>query len=131
MNNPENRPAEPWRGDSNDPQGVDGGVSLPEPSAEPATLQSAPAEPGVPQQPGGADQPVVAQQPAVSQQYETQQYPDLPQQVKNIQLSMQVQNPDGCWDWWGYSCKNAQALYYSRDAVQIKAIHAMLDRLCN
>ena len=43
----------------------------------------------------------------------------------------QIQNPDGCWDWWGYSCKNAQALYYSRDAVQIKAIHAMLDRLCN
>ena len=41
-----------------------------------------------------------------------------------------VQNPDGCWDWWGYSCKDARSLYYSRDAVQIKAIHAMLDRLC-
>lgn len=42
-----------------------------------------------------------------------------------------IQNPDGCWDWWGYSCKDANALYYSRDAVQIKAIHAMLDRLCS
>lgn len=41
-----------------------------------------------------------------------------------------IQNPDGCWDWWGYSCKDAKSLYYSRDAVQIKAIHAMLDRLC-
>lgn len=41
-----------------------------------------------------------------------------------------VQNPDGCWDWWGYSCRDKKSLYYSRDAVQIKAIHAMLDRLC-
>ncbi|WP_363498189.1 hypothetical protein [Burkholderia sp. LMU1-1-1.1] len=37
---------------------------------------------------------------------------------------------DGCWDWWGYSSKDAKSLFYSRDAVQIKAIHAMLDRLC-
>lgn len=43
----------------------------------------------------------------------------------------EIQNPDGCWDWWGYSCKDAKSLYYSRDAVQIKAIHAMLDRLCS
>jgi hypothetical protein len=42
-----------------------------------------------------------------------------------------VQNPDGCWDWWGYTSRNPQAPdYYSREAVQIKAIHAMLDRLC-
>lgn len=41
-----------------------------------------------------------------------------------------VQNPDGCWDWWGYSNKDANSPYYSRNAVQIKAIHAMLDRLC-
>jgi poly(3-hydroxybutyrate) depolymerase len=41
-----------------------------------------------------------------------------------------IQNPDGCWDWWGYSSKDAKSLFYSRDAVQIKAIHAMLDRLC-
>jgi len=42
----------------------------------------------------------------------------------------QIQNPDGCWDWWGYSNKDENSPYYSRDAVQIKAIHAMLDRLC-
>lgn len=41
-----------------------------------------------------------------------------------------IQNPDGCWDWWGYSNKDAASPYYSRHAVQIKAIHAMLDRLC-
>jgi hypothetical protein len=42
-----------------------------------------------------------------------------------------IQNPDGCWDWWGYTSRNPQAPdYYSREAVQIKAIHAMLDRLC-
>lgn len=41
-----------------------------------------------------------------------------------------VQNPDGCWDWWGYSAEDPNAPdYYSRDAVQIKAIHAMLTQL--
>ncbi|MEN7431361.1 poly(3-hydroxybutyrate) depolymerase [Chromobacterium sp. TRC.1.1.SA] len=42
----------------------------------------------------------------------------------------QAQNPDGCWDWWGYSSDDpANPDYYSRNAVQIRAIHAMLDRL--
>lgn len=41
-----------------------------------------------------------------------------------------VQNPDGCWDWWGYTSLNPQQPdYYSRDAIQIKAIHGMLSRL--
>ncbi|NML46834.1 poly(3-hydroxybutyrate) depolymerase [Ramlibacter sp. G-1-2-2] len=41
-----------------------------------------------------------------------------------------TQNPDGCWDWWGYSGSDPQAPdYYSRDAIQIKAIHGMLERL--
>lgn len=41
-----------------------------------------------------------------------------------------IQNPDGCWDWWGYTSPDPhQPDYYSRDAIQIKAIHAMLDRL--
>lgn len=41
-----------------------------------------------------------------------------------------IQNPDGCWDWWGYTSENPEAPdYYSRDAIQIKAIHAMLNRL--
>ena len=37
-----------------------------------------------------------------------------------------AQNPDGCWDWWGYTGPD----YYSRKAVQICAIHKMLRRLC-
>jgi hypothetical protein len=41
-----------------------------------------------------------------------------------------IQNPDGCWDWWGYTSRNPQQPdYYSRDAIQIKAIHGMLERL--
>jgi hypothetical protein len=41
-----------------------------------------------------------------------------------------TQNPDGCWDWWGYTSDNPQQPdYYSRDAIQIKAIHNMLTRL--
>lgn len=42
----------------------------------------------------------------------------------------ETQNPDGCWDWWGYtSLDPRQPDYYSRNAIQIKAIHAMLKRL--
>jgi hypothetical protein len=41
-----------------------------------------------------------------------------------------VQNPDGCWDWWGYSCPSVEAPdYYSQQAIQIRAIHDMLQRL--
>ncbi|MBL8483705.1 MAG: hypothetical protein JNJ60_16020, partial [Rhodocyclaceae bacterium] len=43
----------------------------------------------------------------------------------------QIQNPEGCWDWWGYSAKDARAPdFYTRNAIQIKAIHRMLQRLC-
>jgi hypothetical protein len=42
----------------------------------------------------------------------------------------EAQNPDGCWDWWGYSAKNQKNPdYYSKNAVQIAAIHRMLKRL--
>lgn len=41
-----------------------------------------------------------------------------------------TQNPEGCWDWWGYTSPTPQNPdYYSRNAIQIKAIHAMLERL--
>ena len=41
-----------------------------------------------------------------------------------------AQNPDGCWDWWGYTSRSADYPdYYSRQALQIRAIHAMLQRL--
>ena len=41
-----------------------------------------------------------------------------------------MQNPDGCWDWWGYTSVDPERPdYYSRNAIQIRAIHAMLSRL--
>lgn len=41
-----------------------------------------------------------------------------------------MQNPDGCWDWWGYSSRNPQQPdYYSKGAIQIRAIYNMLNRL--
>jgi poly(3-hydroxybutyrate) depolymerase len=41
-----------------------------------------------------------------------------------------TQNPEGCWDWWGYSSPSAtHPDYYSKNAVQIRAIHSMLQRL--
>jgi hypothetical protein len=43
----------------------------------------------------------------------------------------EAQNPDGCWDWWGYTSRDAEHPdYYSRDAIQIRAIAKMLDKLC-
>lgn len=42
-----------------------------------------------------------------------------------------AQNPDGCWDWWGYTDAGSdQPDYYTKDAIQIKAIYRMLKRLC-
>jgi len=41
-----------------------------------------------------------------------------------------TQNPDGCWDWWGYSAEDPEHPdYYSRRAIQIRAIARMLARL--
>jgi hypothetical protein len=41
-----------------------------------------------------------------------------------------TQNPDGCWDWWGYTNRDPNRPdYYSRSAIQIQAIHNMLGRL--
>jgi poly(3-hydroxybutyrate) depolymerase len=36
-----------------------------------------------------------------------------------------VYNPNGCWDWWGYT----GALYHTRSGPQIRAVEAMLERL--
>jgi len=39
-------------------------------------------------------------------------------QVEGIDNGV-TQNPEGCWDWWGYSARSADNPdYYSRDAVQ-------------
>jgi poly(3-hydroxybutyrate) depolymerase len=34
-------------------------------------------------------------------------------------------NPQGCWDWWGYTGSQ----YLTRDAPQIAAVNRMLDSL--
>lgn len=40
-------------------------------------------------------------------------------------VSVPFVNPNGCWDWWGYSGAN----YAERDGVQIATLRAMVDRL--
>lgn len=43
-----------------------------------------------------------------------------------------AQNPEGCWDWWGYTdAGSAQPDYYTQNAIQIRAIHRMLAQLCS
>jgi poly(3-hydroxybutyrate) depolymerase len=46
-----------------------------------------------------------------------------PQAIKRY--SPFVFNPRGCWDWWGYS----SAVYHTREAPQIRAVMAMIERL--
>jgi hypothetical protein len=41
------------------------------------------------------------------------------------QVATTVSNPQGCWDWWGYTGHE----YLTREAPQIKAVRAMLDAL--
>lgn len=40
-------------------------------------------------------------------------------------VSVTMINPNGCWDWWGYSDSH----YADQGGVQIRAIRAMVDRL--
>ncbi len=42
-----------------------------------------------------------------------------------LATSFSPQNPQGCWDWWGYNGPN----FAYRDGIQIAAVHAMLQRL--
>jgi predicted esterase len=50
-------------------------------------------------------------------------------QVEGVDNGL-TQNPDGCWDWWGYTSLNSgHPDYYSQNAIQIKAIHSMLECL--
>jgi hypothetical protein len=52
-------------------------------------------------------------------------YPQVQGRDDNI-----AQNPDGCWDWWGYSSPDpARPDYHSRHAIQIQAIYRMLRQL--
>jgi poly(3-hydroxybutyrate) depolymerase len=59
-------------------------------------------------------------------------YPQVEARDDNV-----IQNPDGCWDWWGYARSQTDGShadeppdFYSKDAPQIRVLHAMLQRLC-
>ena len=41
------------------------------------------------------------------------------------QLTTRQFNPEGCWDWWGYSGSD----YFVRSGPQMRAVKAMIDRI--
>ncbi|MGD8614998.1 MAG: hypothetical protein PVI91_04915 [Gammaproteobacteria bacterium] len=48
-----------------------------------------------------------------------------PQAAARTYLLLPWPNPNGCWDWWGYT----GGQYHTREGVQMRAIKAMVDRL--
>lgn len=40
-------------------------------------------------------------------------------------VSIPWKNPNGCWDWWGYTDSD----YATRDGIQIRAVRAMIEQL--
>lgn len=40
-------------------------------------------------------------------------------------VSIPWKNPNGCWDWWGYTDGD----YATRDGIQIRSVRAMIDQL--
>lgn len=40
-------------------------------------------------------------------------------------VSIPWKNPNGCWDWWGFTDDG----YATRDGIQIRSVRAMIDRL--
>lgn len=70
--------------------------------------------------------------------YWTTGYNNIAEANNLVMLYPQVQpsnkkkpfNPKGCWDFWGYSIPNASNPdFFSKNAPQIKAVRAMIDRL--
>jgi len=52
-------------------------------------------------------------------------YPQATPWLQPSDPSQLSANPQGCWDWWGYS----GADYYGRDGKQMRAVRAMVDRV--
>jgi poly(3-hydroxybutyrate) depolymerase len=42
-----------------------------------------------------------------------------------VPSALPTYNPNGCWDWWGYTGTN----YHTKEGAQMRAVKAMLDRL--
>ncbi|MDE1714211.1 PHB depolymerase family esterase (plasmid) [Chromobacterium amazonense] len=67
--------------------------------------------------------------------YTTTGYNELADSNRIVVLYPQIRadserNPQGCWDFWGYSGKDpTEPNYYAKNAPQMSAIRAMLDRL--
>jgi predicted esterase len=68
--------------------------------------------------------------------YTTTGYNEIADTNKMIVLYPQadnsvLQNPQGCWDFWGYSTDDSQAapVFYTKESPQMKTIMAMVDRL--
>ncbi len=69
--------------------------------------------------------------------YNTLGYNEIADTNNLVLLYPQVQpsnkapfNPQGCWDFWGYSePKSSNPDFYSKNAPQLKAVRAMIDRL--
>ncbi|EWG99970.1 PHB depolymerase family esterase [Halomonas sp. BC04] len=47
------------------------------------------------------------------------------------QAETSLANPQGCWDWWGFTESTWQLdpLHDTREGVQVRALMAMIDRL--
>ncbi|MGL4377249.1 MAG: extracellular catalytic domain type 2 short-chain-length polyhydroxyalkanoate depolymerase [Microcoleaceae cyanobacterium] len=68
--------------------------------------------------------------------YTTTGYNEIADTNKMIVLYPQannsvLQNPQGCWDFWGYSTDDSKAapVFYTKESPQMKTIMAMVDRL--
>ncbi|ATP27522.1 poly(3-hydroxybutyrate) depolymerase [Chromobacterium violaceum] len=67
--------------------------------------------------------------------YATTGYNEIADSNRIVVLYPQIRtdpkrNPQGCWDFWGYSSKDpANPDYYAKHAPQMSTIRAMLDRL--
>ena len=42
-------------------------------------------------------------------------------------VSIPWKNPNGCWDWWGFTDDD----YATRDGIQIRSVRAMIDHLAS
>ena len=45
-----------------------------------------------------------------------------------LQIKTERHN-NGCWNWWGYLNDSADTIFATRNAVQMRAIFAMIDRM--
>lgn len=67
--------------------------------------------------------------------YATTGYNEIADSNRIVVLYPQIhndpkRNPQGCWDFWGYSSKDpVNPDFYAKNAPQMSAIHAMLQRL--